>query len=140
MLKPATLLFIFFLLVTLNLFSQKVVDKEEFFNRLLKDIDRIEVVCFQNNDSTKYIITKQNEIKTFTEIITGRENLTKIKANNKRGYLVYYHRRYLKLKVDLLETGLIYNYKKETIISLLTYQADMLFLETCNPTRFNIKE
>jgi hypothetical protein len=133
------LLPLFFTLVTFNLFSQKV-DKKGYFLNMLKHIDSIKVVCFQNNDTTKHFINKQDLIKTFTEMITGRQDMRKIDTKNKKGYLVYYQNHSPKLKVEILNSGIRYNYKGMSIISLLTYQADMLFIETCGKTGFNIKE
>jgi hypothetical protein len=138
--RQTTLFFIFLSLITPSLFSQKDVDRKTYFNHLLKDVDSIEVVCLQNKDTAKFIFRKQNEIRIFIKMITGRQDIKEVNKNNKKGYLVYYQGCSSRLKVDLLDTGIRYYYKKESITSLSTYQADMLFMEACSPAGFNIKE
>lgn len=73
-------------------------------------------------------------------MVTGEQVHSKREFIYKRGCLLYYQGKTLKLKVDILDKGIRYNYKGETIIELLSYEADMLFMETCIPKGFNIQE
>lgn len=94
----------------------------------------------QNNDTSKQFIKRKDLIKYLTDVITGRQERPKFGTLNKIGYLIYYDKNILKLKVDVLTTGIGYKYKGMYIFSLISYQADMLFKESCNPAAFNIQK
>jgi hypothetical protein len=120
-----------FISFPLIVFSQSNFHTE--LKSFLKNVDKVEVVCSSKVDTSKYFLTRVDLINICRDAAINYSSYPqKNKSSIARGAYIYYSNSQPIFKVELTDPGIRFTFKDQVITSLSSYEADMLFIETCN--------
>lgn len=115
----------FFLIVISYGCNNMSLQRRNYFDKLLKPVDKIQLVRFNGQDTTDHFIRDEKGIRIFTAIITGKDE--EIPNTAVTGQIIYFSNAQKVFTASVKHEGIQYTYQNQICRSRLSYRAGMYF-------------